>query len=78
MNLLIATVAQRPDLASLLDDFNPWPRFMRQDPVGWLYYEDPVTAYPEFVLVAVDRDHRSMKIICLHIRLALLLILRAG
>ena len=56
MDLLTANVAQRPDLAPLLGDFNPWPRFMRQDPVGSLYYADPVTAYPEFVLVAVERD----------------------
>jgi hypothetical protein len=56
VDVLTATVAERPDLAPLLDDFNPWPRFMRQDPVGSLYYADPVTAYPKFVLVAVDRD----------------------
>src|SRR3954451_13203017 len=55
MDVLIATVAERPDLASLLDDFNDWPTFMRQDPIGALYYADPVAAYPEFVLVAVDR-----------------------
>ena len=57
MDVLTATVAERPDLAPLLDDFNAWPTFMRQDPVGSLYYDDPVAAYPEFVLVAVDRDH---------------------
>jgi hypothetical protein len=57
VDVLIETVAQRPDLAPLLGDFNPWPRFMREDPVGELYYADPVTAYPEFVLVAVDRDN---------------------
>lgn len=56
MDLLTANLAERPDLAPLLGDFNPWPRFMRQDPIGWLYYEDPVSAYPEFVLVAIDRD----------------------
>src|SRR3954471_19745120 len=28
---------------------------MRQDPIGSLYYADPVGVYPEFVLVAVDR-----------------------
>src|SRR3954454_6936654 len=55
MDVLIATVAERPDLAALLDDFNDWPTFMRQDPIGALYYADPVAAYPEFVLVAVDR-----------------------
>jgi GNAT superfamily N-acetyltransferase len=57
VDVLIATVAERPDLAPLLGDFNAWPAFMRQDPVGSLYYTDPVEAYPEFVLVAVDRDH---------------------
>jgi GNAT superfamily N-acetyltransferase len=57
MDLLTATVAERPDLARLLDDFNPWPRFMHQDPVGSLYYADPVGLYPEFVQVAIDQDH---------------------
>ena len=57
MDVLTANVAQRPDLAPLLGDFSPWPRFMTQDPVGSVYYADPVAAYPEFVLVAVDRDH---------------------
>src|SRR5262245_55589311 len=57
MDLLMATVAERPDLAPLLDDFNPWPRFMRQDPVGSLYYADPVGMYPEYVLIAIDQDH---------------------
>ncbi len=57
MDLVTATIAQRPDLAPLLGSLNPWPRFMHQDPVGWLYYADAVTAYPEFVLVAIDRDH---------------------
>src|SRR5262249_16647340 len=57
MNLMTASVAERPDLAPLLDDFNPWPRFMQQDPVGSLYYADAVGMYPEFVLVAIDRDN---------------------
>jgi hypothetical protein len=56
MDVRIATLAQQPDLAALLNGFNPWPPFMRQDPIGSLYYADPVGAYPEFVLVAVDRD----------------------
>jgi hypothetical protein len=56
MDLLTATGAQRPDLAGRLDDFNPWPRFMHQDPVGSLYYADPVGMYPEFVQVAIDRS----------------------
>ena len=33
---------------------------MTQDPVGSVYYADPVQAYPEFVLVAVDRDGRLL------------------
>jgi hypothetical protein len=53
---MAVTVAERPDLASLLGDFNPWPRFMQQDPVGSLYYADAVGLYPEFVMVAIDRD----------------------
>jgi GNAT superfamily N-acetyltransferase len=57
MDLVTATVAERPDLAHLLNDFNSWPRFMHQDPVGSLYYADPVGMYPEFVQVATDRDH---------------------
>ena len=57
MDLLTVTVAERPDLARLLNDFNPWPRFMHQDPVGSLYYADPVGMYPEFVQVAIDQDH---------------------
>lgn len=56
MDLQISTVAQRPELAPLLKDFNDWPVFMRQDPIGSLYYVDPVTAFPECVLVAVDRE----------------------
>lgn len=56
MKLLTTTVAERPDLARLLDDFNPWPRFMHQDAVGSLYYADPVSMYPEFVQVAIDQD----------------------
>lgn len=56
MDLMITTAARRPDLAPLLTDFNDWPTFMRQDPVGTLYYADAVTAYPEFVLIGIDRD----------------------
>ncbi len=56
MDLLLANLADRPDLAPRLRDFTVWPTFMMQDPIGSLYYADPVGAYPEFVLVAVDRD----------------------
>jgi hypothetical protein len=56
VDILTATLAQRPDLAPLLGTFNPWPQFMKEDPIGSLYYADPVQAYPDFVLVAVDRE----------------------
>jgi hypothetical protein len=55
VDLVIATVADRPDLAARLDDVNPWPQFMRQDPVSSLYYVDARTTYADFVLVALDR-----------------------
>jgi hypothetical protein len=57
MDLLVTTAAQRPDLVPLLEDFNDWPAFMSQDPVAPLYYRDAVRAYPEFVLIGIDRDH---------------------
>ena len=56
MDLSISTAAQRPDLVPLLGELDIWPTFMQQDPVGWLYYADAETAYPEFVLMAVDRE----------------------
>lgn len=55
MDIVTATAAHRPDLAPLLDQFNPWPTFMRQDPVAGLYYDDPVAMYPDHVLLAVER-----------------------
>jgi GNAT superfamily N-acetyltransferase len=56
MDLLVTTAGRRPDLVPLLEDFDPWPAFMRRDPVAPLYYRDPATAHPGFVLIAVDRD----------------------
>jgi hypothetical protein len=55
MELVVANLADRPELAPRLGDIDAWPRFMLQDPIGSLYYADPVGAYPEFVLVAVDQ-----------------------
>lgn len=55
MDLVVATLAQRPDFAELLDDFpGAWPEFMLCDPVASLYYDVAKSHYPEFVLVAVD------------------------
>lgn len=50
MDLLVATIAERPDLAPLLRDFpGGWPDFMYEDPIASIYYGDAVRAYPEFV-----------------------------
>ncbi|NED57912.1 N-acetyltransferase [Micromonospora aurantiaca] len=52
----IVTLAQRPDLAPLLDaDFDgAWPPFMLWDPMGAIYYGVAHETYPEFVFAAVD------------------------
>jgi GNAT superfamily N-acetyltransferase len=51
----IVTIASRPDLAPLLYEFpQAWPAFMYEDPTGGLYYADAATAYPEFVMLAID------------------------
>jgi len=55
VDLLIASLADRPDLPSAYargEDL--WPEFMYQDPVGELYFADNHQAFPEFVVVAVD------------------------
>jgi GNAT superfamily N-acetyltransferase len=56
VDLLIASVADRPELPSAYrrgEDL--WPEFMYQDPVGELYFADHREAFPEFVVVAVDQ-----------------------
>jgi hypothetical protein len=53
----IVTLASRPELAGKLYDFpGAWPTFMREDPTSNLYYTDAATAYPEFVMLALDGD----------------------
>jgi GNAT superfamily N-acetyltransferase len=55
MELLIANVADRPDLPSThAAGEDVWPGFMYEDPMAGLYYADNRTAFPEFVVVAVD------------------------
>jgi len=54
LNLLITSVAERPDLAALLDDFpDSWPEFMYHDSVSPLLYEQLAGAYPQHCLIAV-------------------------
>ena len=56
MDLEIVTLAERPDLADRLWDFDDlWPRFMQQDPVGDLFYARAGTRYAEYTLLAFDR-----------------------
>lgn len=55
MDVMVASLADRPDLAPLLwglDD--PWPEFMRHDPIGDLYYSHADTTYAAWSLVAWD------------------------
>jgi hypothetical protein len=51
----IATAADRPEWGQMLGQLSGlWPEFMSQDPTGGLYFGYHVTAYPEYVLIAVD------------------------
>jgi GNAT superfamily N-acetyltransferase len=57
MDLEIVTLAERPDLASRLWDFDDlWPEFMTNDPIGDLFYTRTATTYAELTLLAFDRD----------------------
>jgi GNAT superfamily N-acetyltransferase len=57
MTLKIVSLADRPDLAPLLDsdDFaGAWPTFMRNDMLSSLYYGVADDLYPDLVLAAID------------------------
>ncbi|MFE9654649.1 N-acetyltransferase [Micromonospora sp. NPDC006431] len=56
MTLDIVSLAERPDLAPLLDeDFDgAWPQFMLWDPMASVYYSVAHDRYPEFVFAAID------------------------
>lgn len=57
MDLELTTLARRPDLEPLLEEFpDAWPEFMNHDPVGGLYYNVVPRLYAEYVVLAVDRD----------------------
>lgn len=56
MDLVVSTLAERPEAEPLLWDLSDqWPEFMQHDPVADLYYGDADVAFPEFVLLAWDR-----------------------
>jgi len=65
MTVEIATLASRPDLASLLDGFDgAWPEFMRWDPMGALFYAVVEEVYPEHALVAFDPASPDRAVAC--------------
>ena len=60
MDLVIASLAARPDLAELTREFpSDWPEFMKHDDTGNLYFGIAAQHHPEHVLVAIDRDDPS-------------------
>jgi GNAT superfamily N-acetyltransferase len=57
VNLTVASLAERPDLAPLFADFpGAWPEFMHQDPVSPLLYDAAGADFAPFCLVAWDED----------------------
>ncbi|MGW5055437.1 N-acetyltransferase [Actinokineospora sp. NPDC004072] len=58
MDLAVVTLAERPDLVGLGNDFpGAWPEMMMQDPVADLYYGVVGTVYAEYAMYAYDRDN---------------------
>ncbi len=57
MDLLITSLAARPDLAGVFDAFpDSWPEFMYHDPVSERFFDVLVAAHPESNLIAIDPD----------------------
>jgi GNAT superfamily N-acetyltransferase len=55
VDLVIASIADRPDLADLLWSVEDlWPTFMQQDPISNLYYTRAETSYAASTMVAYD------------------------
>jgi GNAT superfamily N-acetyltransferase len=55
MALTISVLADRPDLVEAMWDMdNPWPEFMRHDPIGGLFYGNVVDRFADYVLIAQD------------------------
>ena len=51
----IVRLADHPELAGSVFAFPAaWPTFMLNDPISDLYYDDVTSAYPEYVMLAVD------------------------
>lgn len=57
VTLTISVLADRPELAGPMFDMpSSWPEFMRNDPIGGLYYGNVVERFAEFALVAQEDD----------------------
>ncbi len=57
MRLKISTLAERPDLVDPMWAMDTsWPDFMRNDPIGGLYYGNCSTKFADYVLVAQDES----------------------
>jgi GNAT superfamily N-acetyltransferase len=55
MDLTIVSLARRPDLIPIFDDFpDSWPEFMYHDPVSAALFDDLVRRHPESNLIAID------------------------
>jgi GNAT superfamily N-acetyltransferase len=59
VDILVTSVADRPELGPLLSDLpdDSWPTFMYHDPLATLIYRHATTRYAEFSLIGVDRTH---------------------
>ena len=59
-----SSIAERPAMKSRLavnKETEPWPAFMNEDPIAWLYFSDVRIAHPEYGLIAYDADTRRTK-----------------
>jgi hypothetical protein len=57
VTLTISVLADRPDLAEPMWDMpSSWPEFMRNDPIGGLYYGNVERRFADYVLVAQEDD----------------------
>ncbi|GAA4707651.1 N-acetyltransferase [Phytohabitans rumicis] len=63
MDLLVTTIAERPDLAPRLADFpDTWPTFLHHHLLSALFYHSATADFADFCLVAVDRDLPDMPV----------------
>ena len=60
MDLLITSLAERPDLAAVFDEFpNSWPEFMYHDIVSEVLFDQLLSAHPESNIIAINPAHPS-------------------